>query len=118
LKLIVSVPYAPDDCADTSELMLALLLAEVIASRKVTKPSTAMLSPVPVTVMVAAKAFAAVDKAAAINGKRKARTLIGGSRRFEVAPISRDFAEHKASSVPDTHSLVGIDRPDRRILVR
>ena len=35
LKLIVSVPYAPT--ATTSALTSALLLADVIASRKVTK---------------------------------------------------------------------------------
>src|SRR4051812_12229790 len=34
--------------------MLALLLADVIASRNVTRPSTAIVSPVPVTVIVAA----------------------------------------------------------------
>ena len=58
LKLIVSVPYAPT--ATTSALTFALLFADVIASRKVTKPSTAIVSPVPVTVMVAARAVIAV----------------------------------------------------------
>src|SRR6201746_313951 len=76
LKLMVSAPYPPRDCAETSVLMLALLLAEVIASRNVTKPSTAMVSPVPVTVMVAARAFAAVKKPAAINLNRTAGTFI------------------------------------------
>ena len=71
---MVSLPYAPGDCAETSELMLALLLADVIASRNVTRPSTAMVSPVPVTVMVAATAFVAVNKPAAINLKRPAGT--------------------------------------------
>src|SRR3977135_1826420 len=76
LKLMVSAPYAPGDCAETSALMLALLLAEVIASRNVTRPSTAMVSPVPVTVMVAARAFAAVKQPAAIDVNRTAGTFI------------------------------------------
>jgi hypothetical protein len=53
---------------------LALLLADVIASRNVTKPSTAMVSPVPVTVMVAARVVACTT-ASAINNAHPNRLV-------------------------------------------
>src|SRR4029453_1335390 len=59
LKLMVSfVPKPPFVVsATTSALRFAPLLIEVMASRRVTRPSTAMVSPVPVTVTVAAWSF-------------------------------------------------------------
>src|SRR5262245_14961101 len=50
-NLTVSLPYIP--AATTSALTLRLLLADAMASRRVTLLSTAIVSPHPVTVMVA-----------------------------------------------------------------
>src|SRR5438309_377786 len=52
LKLIVSRPAAPAGASPEA----ALVLAAVIASRSVTTPSLAIVSPVPVTVIVASNA--------------------------------------------------------------
>src|SRR6266550_374785 len=51
-KAIVSSPAEPAGASPEA----AFVLAAVIASRKVTTPSTAIVSPVPVTVIVLAEA--------------------------------------------------------------
>src|SRR5262245_12700984 len=77
LKLIVSVPYAPT--ATTSALTSALLFADVIASRKVTKPSTAIVSPVSVTVMVADSATGRIAASARRQPKSLANVCARGT---------------------------------------
>src|SRR6266436_1291352 len=74
LKLITSSPGSPAGASPDA----ALVLAAVIASRRVTTPSTAIVSPVLVTVIVLAEA---ADAAKQSRPSANTRVLRAGEKR-------------------------------------
>src|SRR5262245_61495975 len=100
LNLMVSRPASPAGASPE----LALLLAAVIASRSVTKPSTAIESPVLVTVRTAGTARTSSGSTPNRVG-RKCRD----GRRFLVDPVKM-----RASQLPNIPRLLVLSGLSRR----